>query len=256
MRNAVSDATVLLRDMAGDAAQKAANKVNPSQDELNRIDEPADDNTWHDTPDFSRDNIKGQFKSRAPLSKGDLKDAAGDASQQAQGTRDPQEGADYAAQQGQQGRDPGVDAQGGARAAASTLKNKLSDNVPDDQKDRAREKRDQSKQRTRDYFQGKLPQERRDQTIYRLKKMVVEIQGHPDCKYSPQAFRLTAFNNGIDQEAINTLLSLAEEYGGHSKNLTQQAAGTVKGAHTDNTLQMAEADLKVCTFCIPEEGRD
>lgn len=184
IHNAVSDATVLLRDMAGDAAQKAANKVNPSQDELSRIDDAADDNTWHDTPDFSRETLKGQFKSRAPLSKGDLKDAAGDASQQAQGTRDPQEGAEYAARQGQQGRDPGTDAQGGAKAAASTLKNKLSENVPDDQKDRAREKKAQGQQRTKDYFNEKLPQERRDQTIYRLKKMVVEIQGHPDCKHS------------------------------------------------------------------------
>ena len=185
MRNVVSDATVLLRDMAGDAAQKAANKVNPSEDDLKGIDDPADDNTWHDTPDLSRDNIKGQFKSRAPLSKGDFKEAAGDASQQAQGTRDPQEGAEYAARQGQQGRDPGVDAQGGARTAASTLKNKLSDNIPDEHKDRAREKRAQTQQRTKDYLSGKLPQERRDQTIYRLKKMVVEIQSHPDCKYAP-----------------------------------------------------------------------
>lgn len=184
-RIVVSDATVLLRDMAGDAAQKAANKVNPSQEELNRIDEPADDNTWHDTPDLSRENIKGQFKSRAPLSRGDLKDAAGDASQQAQGTRDPQEGAEYAARQGQQGRDPGTDAAGGAKAAASTLKNKLSDNIPDDQKDRAREKKAQTQQRTKDYFHDKVPQERREQTIYRLKKMVVEIQSHPDCKHPP-----------------------------------------------------------------------
>lgn len=187
MQNIVSDATVLLRDVAGDAAQKAANKVNPSQDELSRIDQAADDNTWHDNPDFSRENIKGQFKSRSPLSKGDLKDAAGDASQQAQGTRDPQEGADYAARQGQQGRDPGTDAQGGAKAAASTIKNKLSDSIPDEHKDRAREKKAQTQQRTKEYVNDKIPQERRDQTIYRLKKMVVEIQGHPDCKYTPQA---------------------------------------------------------------------
>jgi hypothetical protein len=37
---------------------------------------------------------------------------------------------------------------------------------------------------------------------------------------------------------------LAEEYGGHGANLTQQAAGTVKGAHTDSALTTAEADLK------------
>lgn len=47
-----------------------------------------------------------------------------------------------------------------------------------------------------------------------------------------------------DQQAIDTLLSLAEEYAGHSKNVTVQAAGTVKGAHTDPALTAAEADLK------------
>ena len=48
-----------------------------------------------------------------------------------------------------------------------------------------------------------------------------------------------------DTQAIETLLSLAETYGGHSKNLTQQSAGTVKGAHTDDSITAAEANLKV-----------
>ena len=49
-----------------------------------------------------------------------------------------------------------------------------------------------------------------------------------------------------DQQAIETLLNLAEEYGGHSKNVTAQTVGTVKGAHTDDALTTAEADLRVC----------
>ncbi|KAG9511462.1 hypothetical protein KCU79_g23989, partial [Aureobasidium melanogenum] len=63
-RKLLSDATILFRDMAGDAAQKAANKVNPSEDELNQIDEPAEDNTWHDVPDLSKDNLKNQAKAK------------------------------------------------------------------------------------------------------------------------------------------------------------------------------------------------
>ena len=50
----------------------------------------------------------------------------------------------------------------------------------------------------------------------------------------------------LDQQAIETLLSLAEEYGGHSKNITTQGAGTLKGAHEDTALTAAEADLRVC----------
>ena len=41
-------------------------------------------------------------------------------------------------------------------------------------------------------------------------------------------------------------MNLAEEYGGHGKNLSQQGAGSVKGAHSDPALTAAETDLKVC----------
>lgn len=55
--------------------------------------------------------------------------------------------------------------------------------------------------------------------------MVVECQSHPDY-----------------QQAITTLLDLAEEYGGHAKNLGQQSTGTVKD--TRSGLAQAEEDLK------------
>jgi len=60
-----------------------------------------------------------------------------------------------------------------------------------------------------------------------LKKMIVEIQGHQDY-----------------QQAIDTLLYLAESYGGHSKHLTKQTANTVSSAHEDNHLQAAEKCFK------------
>jgi len=81
--------------MAGDAAQKAANKVNPSEDELNQIDKPAEDNTWHDVPDLSKENLKNQAKSKyneqKPFNREQAKGALGDATQAAHpsGSRDP-----------------------------------------------------------------------------------------------------------------------------------------------------------------------
>lgn len=60
--------------------------------------------------------------------------------------------------------------------------------------------------------------------------MVVEIQGHSDY-----------------QQAIDTLLRLAEEYNGHAKSVADQTTGAVKGAHSQTSLQRAEADLKVRT---------
>ena len=53
-------------------------------------------------------------------------------------------------------------------------------------------------------------------------------------------------NIRLDQQAIETLLSLAETYAGHASTLAVDSKGTVKGAReTDSHLQIAEADLKV-----------
>ena len=183
---AVSDASILLRDIAGDAAQSAATRVNPSEDQLAQIDQAADDNTWHDTPDLSRENLKNQAKNQyskqKPFSRNDAKGALGDATQAAHpgDSRDPADAADLAAQDQQHGTDSGLDGRSGAAAGFSNLRDQASQNVPQETQDKARNVGNRSK----DYLKGKLPQERRDQTIYRLKKMIVEIQGHQDCKSS------------------------------------------------------------------------
>ncbi|KAF2873840.1 hypothetical protein BDV95DRAFT_489392 [Massariosphaeria phaeospora] len=220
-RKLLSDATILLRDIAGDAATKTANRVNPSDEQLSQIDRPADDNTWHDVPDMSKQNIQGQLKSRAPFGKKDAEQAAGDVTQATHpsGSRDPTDAADLAAREGQQGGNTGLDAQAGLGQA----KQALSDNIPDEEKERARRQRE----RATNYLKGKMPEERRDQTIWRLKKMVVEVQGHQDY-----------------QRAIETLLGLAERYAGHGRDLAAQSKGSVQGAHQDGALQLAEADLK------------
>jgi hypothetical protein len=215
-RKLLNDATVLLRDMAGDAAQKTANKVNPSEDQLNQIDEPAADNTWHDTPELSRDNLRNQVRSTVdknkPFSREEAKDAA-------------REGADNA--QNQPTNDNREAGKAGASHVADNLRAKAEQNIPDERKEDARKAKDATAQRTKNYISNKMPQERRDQTIWRLKKMIAEIQGHKDY-----------------QEAIETLLSLAENYGGHATDVAKQSHGAVKGAHDDNSLQSAEANLK------------
>lgn len=170
---------VLLRDIAGDTATKAANKVNPSEDELANIDRPAEDNVWHETPDLSKDNLKAQVQSRVPIGKKDAKDAAGDASQAAhpEGSRDPADAGLAAAADKQQGT-ASTDPQTGLKTGAQNLKDTASANMDEKDKDKAREYRE----RTQNYFKGKMPKERREQLIWRLKKMVVEIQGHQDCR--------------------------------------------------------------------------
>ena len=180
----VSDATILLRSMAGDAAQNAATRVNPSEERLAQIDHPAEDNTWHEVPDISPANLKGQareaYNKNKPFNKGDVKNAATDAAQSANntGASDPAEAADIARQQHQNGMDPQLD----AGAGMDTLRDHARDYIPQETQDRTRNITNSTKDRTKTYLTGKLPPERREQTIYRLKKMVVEIQGHQDCQ--------------------------------------------------------------------------
>lgn len=58
----MSDAFVLIRDMAADASQKAANVVRPPEEQLAQIDEPAEENTWHEKPNISKEDIKQRVK--------------------------------------------------------------------------------------------------------------------------------------------------------------------------------------------------
>ena len=80
----------------------------------------------------------------------------------------------------------GVDARAGAGTAAGNLQDKASANLPQETKDKAQAATDKANDlqgRTKNYLGTKMPKERREQSIYRLKKMIVEIQGHSDCTY-------------------------------------------------------------------------
>lgn len=221
-RKLLDDAVVLARDMAGDAAQNAAHKVNPDEDRLKRIDDPAEDNTWHDVPDLSRQNLRQQAadikNKNKPFSRDDVKQSAREGADQAdQHPSDPTQDRQQAKQAGQ----------AGAQHTMDNLRAKADQNVPEETKERAQNAKEAARQHTKNYLNKKMPQERREQTIWRLKKMIVEIQGHSDY-----------------QEAIETLLNLAETYAGHGRELGQQGAGSVKGAHDDTALTRAETNLR------------
>ncbi|KUI65647.1 hypothetical protein VM1G_00348 [Cytospora mali] len=216
-RKLLNDATILIRDMAGDAAANAATKVKPGEDQLAQIDRPAEDNTWHETPDLSKDKLKNQlqkgYKGNNPT--GDAKDVATNAARSAQ--------QDSVARSS----DSGVHVGAGVDAAKQSAQQKTGLSEEDTQaaKEAANNRAAEYRARTSNYLKKKMPEERRDQTIWRLKKMVIECQQHPDY-----------------QEAISTLLDLAEEYGGHANTIAQGGSGTVKEARSG--LAQAEADLK------------
>ena len=229
-RKLLNDAQILFRDIAGDAAQRAAIRVNPTEDELAQIDHPAQENVWHDVPDLSKDNLKQQLRHtidrNKPAHREDLREAAGTATQAAhpEDSRDPRGVADRVAQDQRYGADSGVDARSGLQAGAAHLRDRARENIPDEHQDRANKKWSS----TRDYMNSKFNEDRRKQTIWRLKKMIVEIQGHLDY-----------------QQAIDTLLRLAENYGGHTRAAVGEGRSQVSGAHEDDHLQVAENQLKV-----------
>lgn len=172
-RKLLDDALVLVRDIAGDAAANTANKVRPSEDRLAQIDQPADDNTWHDVPDLSKDGIKSSaqdtYNRNKPFNKDDAKNAAaqGVDSAQSQPTADNQQAA-----------------QTGASTATEQLKAQARQNVPEETQQDIKNARSALAENSRNYLNKKMPTERREQSIWRLKKMMVEIQGHSDCEYS------------------------------------------------------------------------
>ena len=176
-RKLLSDATVLLRDMAGDAAQNTASKVKPGEDRLNQIDEPAEENTWHDVPDLSRENIRNQAKDQYNKQKPFNRQEA-----QAAAERGADQGQEAAERQPDDERAANAGASQGAQTAKENLKDQARANIPDETQEDAKKAKNAFVQKSRNYMDKKMPQERRDQTIWRLKKMVVEIQGHSDCK--------------------------------------------------------------------------
>ena len=57
---------MIVRDMAGDASQQAANKLRPSEEQLAQVDQPAEENTWHEKPD--KEQLKSKFKKNKSVS--------------------------------------------------------------------------------------------------------------------------------------------------------------------------------------------
>ncbi|EWC48575.1 hypothetical protein DRE_01797 [Drechslerella stenobrocha 248] len=232
-RKLLNDSMILLRFIASDAAQNAGGRLQPSQEQLAQIDTPAQENTWHEAPNLSRGAIqeraKSAFNKKAPVNTNDVQQAVGDATAAAHpsGSRDPHALAGQVVEEQQRGAPTSINAQAGVNAALNRLDANKDNQKLHEQEEKFDERTDEYKRRAQDYLRGKMPQERRDQTIYRLKKMVVEIQGHEDY-----------------QEAVDTLLYLAETYVGHTKNLSQQTEDSVTTVREDSHLKSAEKLLR------------
>ncbi|WVQ99967.1 hypothetical protein IAU59_007110 [Kwoniella sp. CBS 9459] len=131
---------------------------------------------------------------------------------------------DVDVQGGNVNRDTGADkaqAEDAARAKGNQLLNK----IPDEHRERAAN----AVQDTKQFFKEQLPEERRDQFIYRLKKVVVECQNHKDY-----------------QEAMSWLLDTLENYQGHAKHVANKGAASAQAVADDPSI--GDSTLKFRTL--------
>ncbi len=141
--------------MAGDAASNVANRVRPPTEDLAQIDHPAEDNLWHDTPDLSKDNMKKQLQSAY---KGDPKEDAQAVTSNAVEAHNQNLGASSTSA-----------GQAGATAGLNTALQRADDKIDGETKEEARSRAREMRARTKAYLSKKMPEERREQTIWRLK---------------------------------------------------------------------------------------
>ncbi|KAL7423409.1 hypothetical protein Q5752_000989 [Cryptotrichosporon argae] len=98
-----------------------------------------------------------------------------------------------------------------ARGKVEDLKNK----IPEQHREKVAGAIDSTKDTLNDAF----PEERRDQFIYRLKKVVVECQQHKDY-----------------QQAMSWLLDTLDSYKGHAKHVANKGANAAQDANSDPAL--------------------
>ncbi|KAK0200612.1 hypothetical protein DFS33DRAFT_1387828 [Desarmillaria ectypa] len=178
-RKLIKDFSVVGRDLA-------AKVIAPSADQLKKVDEGAPEG--HFVPDEERleTRLPGVSSQPDAVDPGEVKRSV-DAEANASDEEDKK-----------------------VSGIMGKVKNGISNAIPQQYKDRANEKLSNGKQfLSEDYF----PKERREQWIWRAKKVVVECQKHKDY-----------------QESLGWLLDRVEEYAIHGRNVVNDAQSEAGGA--------------------------
>jgi hypothetical protein len=104
------------------------------------------------------------------------------------------------------------------------IRNGLGDRVPQEHKDTVQEKLDRAKHFfSEEYF----PEERRDQFVFRFKKVIMECQKHDDY-----------------QESVTWLLGFIEEYAKHGRTLADASRDHTTEVTSDKDLKRATRELR------------
>ncbi|KAF8060656.1 hypothetical protein FPV67DRAFT_301524 [Lyophyllum atratum] len=223
-----------VRDMVGEEKEKAKGGV--SGDVAGRTDEEEQqkDLRPNEAKAFGEEAVRsGLDNTDSSRLETTARGVAGDekVDRPAEHARDAKESAEQRGEQEAKERerraaeDPDADVEverkkGGFFGRIKGLRDNVTDKVPQEHKDRI----DRGKKfLTEEYF----PPERRDQFIYRGKKVIIECQKHDDY-----------------QEAIRWLLNYAEEYAAHGRGAVEAHKEGVRGVSEDRTLQQAINEIR------------
>jgi hypothetical protein len=99
----------------------------------------------------------------------------------------------------------------------------MRDKIPQEHKDRATEQYE----KTKGFLRNEFPEERREQFIYRLKKVIVECQKHTDY-----------------QESITWFINSLEKYFSHARNAAKTGQNAGSNLTDDPSLNLATTELR------------
>ncbi|CAE6470084.1 unnamed protein product [Rhizoctonia solani] len=249
-RKLLSDFGIIGRDLFARGASKALDATRPTEEQLAHVDDAAPSDQWKSTEGrVVGPNETPTLQVKNPAGNGDIQHHPheGTTVGYTDGTRKDLNGVQADAQalkeQGLQKKEQ-FKAEGDAHArevqarvegapdeekgevAKKSLREKIMgvrDRIPQEHKDRANEQYD----KTRDFLRDEFPEERRDQFIYRMKKVIVECQKHDDY-----------------QASIRWFLSAIEAYHGHSRSVAATGQGSAKNVTSDPSLRLATRELR------------
>ncbi|RDX45619.1 hypothetical protein OH76DRAFT_1558936 [Lentinus brumalis] len=266
VRKLVSDFGVIGRDLLARGAEKVATQARPSEDALRRVDEPGPEHTFiseggrkagpNETPvpevqvpgtdirvahhPRSEDPAQGTaVKKGDEVKRGD--EALNEARQKkeefnSQAQIEAERHAEDVRQRA--AVDEPVKDEGDAQARKSRLQDKFSGvkdsilgRVPDEHKERVNEHKErvnEHKERAKSFFNDEyFPPERRDQFIFRLKKVIYECQSHDDYK-----------------ESMQWLLNFLEEYASHGRTVASHGKDSHQQISSDPNVQTSLNEIR------------
>lgn len=253
VRKLIGDFGVIGRDLLARGAAKTAELARPDEDRLRQVDEPGPDHKFISEggrevgPDQTpvpevRVPCTGHRVAQDPgreLGEGTaVKTEQGDVYRsdelvdEAQRRKDElveragNEARSHAedVQEGLQDENTDVSTKTRFQNKVNDLKDQLAGRVPPEHREKANEHLDRAKNFLKDEY---FPQERRDQLIYRLKKVIIECQNHKDY-----------------QESIRWLMDTGAEYLSHGRTLADHGKDSHQKLTSDDNLQLAMSELR------------